>query len=53
MKNLLLSAAIGDIAGMPYEFDGRTKTTKQSICYSRQIRIPMTRYVLLHVQKHY
>lgn len=25
MKNLLLSAAIGDIAGMPYEFDGRTK----------------------------
>lgn len=25
MKNLLLSAAIGDIAGMPYEFSGRTK----------------------------
>lgn len=25
MKNLLLSAAIGDIAGMPYEFHGRTK----------------------------
>lgn len=25
MKNLLLSAAIGDIAGMPYEFGGRTK----------------------------
>ena len=25
MKNLLLSAAIGDIAGMPYEFRGRTK----------------------------
>lgn len=25
MKNLLLSAAIGDIAGMPYEFEGRTK----------------------------
>lgn len=25
MKNLLLSAAIGDIAGMPYEFKGRTK----------------------------
>ena len=25
MKNLLLSEAIGDIAGMPYEFDGRTK----------------------------
>lgn len=25
MKNLLLSAAIGDIAGMPYEFDRRTK----------------------------
>ncbi|MCR5820923.1 MAG: ADP-ribosylglycohydrolase family protein [Bacteroidaceae bacterium] len=25
MKNLLLSAAVGDIAGMPYEFDGRTK----------------------------
>ena len=25
MKNLLLSAAVGDIAGMPYEFHGRTK----------------------------
>jgi uncharacterized protein (DUF1810 family)/ADP-ribosylglycohydrolase len=25
MKNLLLSAAIGDISGMPYEFEGRTK----------------------------
>ena len=25
MKNLLLSTAIGDIAGMPYEFHGRTK----------------------------
>lgn len=25
MKNLLLSAAIGDIAGQPYEFEGRTK----------------------------
>ena len=25
MKNLLLSAAIGDIAGMPYEFGHRTK----------------------------
>ena len=25
MKNLLLSAAIGDIAGMPYEYEGRTK----------------------------
>ncbi|MCH5178000.1 MAG: ADP-ribosylglycohydrolase family protein [Prevotellaceae bacterium] len=25
MRNLLLSAAIGDIAGMPYEFEGRTK----------------------------
>ncbi len=25
MKNLLLSAAIGDISGMPYEFHGRTK----------------------------
>ena len=25
MKNLLLSAAIGDIAGMPYEFENRTK----------------------------
>lgn len=25
MKNLLLSAAIGDIAGQPYEFKGRTK----------------------------
>ena len=25
MKNLLLSAAIGDICGMPYEFVGRTK----------------------------
>lgn len=25
MKNYLLSAAIGDIAGMPYEFGGRTK----------------------------
>lgn len=25
MKNLLLSEAIGDIAGMPYEFKGRTK----------------------------
>ena len=25
MKNLLLSAAIGDICGMPYEFDERTK----------------------------
>lgn len=25
MKNLLLSAAIGDISGMPYEFGGRTK----------------------------
>ena len=25
MKNLLLSAAIGDIVGMPYEFKGRTK----------------------------
>lgn len=25
MKNMLLSAAIGDIAGMPYEFDNRTK----------------------------
>ena len=28
MKNLLLSAAIGDIAGMPYEFEGRTKDYK-------------------------
>ena len=25
MKNLLLSAAIGDICGVPYEFKGRTK----------------------------
>ncbi len=25
MNNLLLSAAIGDISGMPYEFQGRTK----------------------------
>ena len=25
MNNLLLSAAIGDIAGMPYEFNERTK----------------------------
>lgn len=25
MKNLLLSAVIGDISGMPYEFEGRTK----------------------------
>ena len=25
MNNLLLSQAIGDISGMPYEFDGRTK----------------------------
>ena len=25
MKNLLLSAAIGDIGGQPYEFRGRTK----------------------------
>lgn len=25
MKNLLLSAAIGDITGVPYEFEGRTK----------------------------
>jgi len=25
MKNLLLSAAIGDISGVPYEFSGRTK----------------------------
>lgn len=25
MKNLLLSAAVGDICGMPYEFKGRTK----------------------------
>ncbi len=25
LKNLLLSEAIGDIAGMPYEFEGRTK----------------------------
>lgn len=25
IKNLLLSAAIGDIAGMPYEFENRTK----------------------------
>lgn len=25
MKNLLLSAAIGDICGVPYEFSGRTK----------------------------
>ena len=25
MKNLLMSAAVGDIAGMPYEFKGRTK----------------------------
>ena len=25
MKNLLLSAAIGDISGVPYEFEGRTK----------------------------
>ena len=25
LKNLLLSEAIGDIAGMPYEFDARTK----------------------------
>ena len=29
MRNLLLSAAIGDIAGMPYEFDGRTKDYNQ------------------------
>lgn len=26
MKNLLMSAAVGDIAGMPYEFEGRTKS---------------------------
>lgn len=26
MKNLLLSAAIGDISGVPYEFEGRTKS---------------------------
>ena len=25
MKNLLLSVAIGDISGVPYEFEGRTK----------------------------
>lgn len=25
MKDLLISAAVGDIAGMPYEFDNRTK----------------------------
>ena len=25
MKNLLLAAAIGDISGVPYEFEGRTK----------------------------
>ena len=25
MRNLLLSAAIGDISGVPYEFEGRTK----------------------------
>lgn len=25
MKNLLLSVSVGDIAGMPYEFEGRTK----------------------------
>lgn len=26
MKNLLLAAAIGDISGVPYEFEGRTKS---------------------------
>ena len=25
MKNILLAAAIGDISGVPYEFEGRTK----------------------------
>lgn len=25
MKNLLLATAIGDISGVPYEFEGRTK----------------------------
>ena len=25
MKDLLISVAVGDIAGMPYEFDNRTK----------------------------
>lgn len=25
MKNLLFAAAIGDISGVPYEFEGRTK----------------------------
>lgn len=28
MKNLLLSVAIGDICGVPYEFEGRTKNYK-------------------------
>lgn len=30
MNNLLLSAAIGDIAGMPYEFKGRFKRLQYS-----------------------
>lgn len=52
MENLLLSAAIGDIAGEPYEFRGQ-KTIMLSICCFRQIHTQMTLYVPLPVQKHY
>ena len=36
MKNLLLSAAIGDISGQPYEFEGRTKNYNSvNLLYSK------------------
>ena len=37
LKNLLLSVAIGDISGMPYEFGERIKDYHVIICY-----IPIT-----------
>lgn len=53
MNNLLLSAAIGDIAGMPYEFKGRTKDYNTVDLLLPTNTIPMILYVPLPVQKHY
>ena len=52
MKNLLLSAAIGDIAGMPYEFGGRTKDYDAVNLLLPKTHTRMTPCVLSHVQMH-
>ena len=52
MKNLLLSAAIGDIGGMPYEFENRTKNYNAVdllLSSNTYTDIPFAR---LHARKH-